>query len=260
MKKLFAVIILFLSGYIVYDMTLQSHEMTEAQAIDSISQGELILVNRNHSFQSNAAQLVELQSYLPSYVEITGDYLLNEQAAIALSNLFKQAKKDGVSRFKINSAYRDEHLQQKIYEETGEDYALPAGFSEHQTGLALDIGSKQGVMGTSAEGIWLANYASQFGFILRYPENKTAVTGISFEPWHFRYVGYPHSMIMKEQELVLEEYISYIKQLEEIVYEGNDGTYIINYVKEDELNNYPTKHRYSISGDNVLGYIVTYKK
>ena len=260
MKKLIAIFILLSTSYIIYDTSVMYNKQTEAHVIDSITQGELILINRQYAFQSDATDLVNLQKIIPNYIEITGDYLLNTRAAESLTALFKQAKKDGVQNFKINSAYRDFHLQQKIYEETGDKYALPAGYSEHQTGLALDIGSTQGIMSTSAEGIWLANYAHEFGFILRYPENKTSITGIEFEPWHFRYVGLPHSAIMKEHEFVLEEYLSYIQATKELTYTVNDVTYTVIYVTENSYNDIPSKNLINISGNNLDGYIATYKK
>ena len=75
----------------------------------------------------------------------------------------------------------------------------------------MDIGSTQQSIDRSPEGKWLKEHAWAHGFILRYPQDKTEITGIQYEPWHFRYVGQPHSMIMKELNLTLEEYLDYLK-------------------------------------------------
>ena len=79
-----------------------------------------------------------------------------------------------------------------------------AGHSEHQTGLALDIGAASGAcslsacFGDTAEGQWLVSNAWRFGFLLRYPADKAPVTGFAYEPWHFRYVGVGLSTTMHD--------------------------------------------------------------
>lgn len=103
----------------------------------------------------------------------------------------------------------DEALQ-KTYEET-----MPAGHSEHETGLALDIlCSGNTNMDISQENepgnIWLRENCHRFGFILRYPENKSDITKIHYEPWHFRYVGKEAANYMKKHDLTLEEFLELI--------------------------------------------------
>ncbi|MBU5494611.1 D-alanyl-D-alanine carboxypeptidase family protein, partial [Enterococcus sp. S177_ASV_20] len=107
----------------------------------------------------------------------------------------------------INSGYRDFDEQSVLYQEMGAEYALPAGYSEHNSGLSLDVGSSLTKMERAPEGKWIEENAWKYGFILRYPEDKTELTGIQYEPWHIRYVGLPHSAIMKEKNFVLEEYM-----------------------------------------------------
>jgi len=87
------------------------------------------------------------------------------------------------------------------------------GTSEHQSGLAIDIsmdGSLTAAFANTQQGRWLYENAWRFGFILRYPYGTTHITGIIYEPWHFRYVGLPHSRIIFENGWVLEEYIEFI--------------------------------------------------
>ena len=86
------------------------------------------------------------------------------------------------------------------------------GYSEHQLGLAVDIGElgselPAGQQGDTPTLRWLAEESWRYGFILRYPENKTAITGIEYRPWHFRYVGLEAAAQIRELDLSLEEYL-----------------------------------------------------
>ena len=95
--------------------------------------------------------------------------------------------------------------------------ALP-GHSEHHLGLAFDIVDKrypQKYTGENNALVWLSEHCWEYGFIIRYPENKTAITGIMYEPWHFRYVGEELAMELKDSGLCLEEYLDKLT---------NDGT------------------------------------
>jgi D-alanyl-D-alanine carboxypeptidase len=184
---------------------------------------------------------------------------LTPSLAQKFTTMIEAAQKDGVNRFAITSGYRDEKEQRELYEEMGPDYALPAGYSEHNLGLALDIGSTQGKMEVAAEGKWLKDNAWKYGFILRYPEDKTAITGIRNEPWHFRYVGLPHSAIMYEKNFVLEEYLDYLKEQKAITTTINNQVYKIFYysISENTTIKVPSIGRYEISGNNMDGVIVT---
>ncbi len=114
-----------------------------------------------------------------------------------------------------------------LYQEMGAEYALPAGYSEHNSGLSLDVGSSLTKMERAPEGKWIEENAWKYGFILRYPEDKTELTGIQYEPWHIRYVGLPHSAIMKEKNFVLEEYMDYLKEEKTISVSVNGEKYEI---------------------------------
>ncbi len=109
------------------------------------------------------------------------------------------------------------------------DYALPAGYSEHNSGLSLDVGSGLRQMDRAPEGKWIEKNAWKYGFILRYPSDKTDVTGIQYEPWHIRYVGLPHSTIMQKMNLALEEYLDYLKEEESISASIEGEKYTMSY-------------------------------
>jgi D-alanyl-D-alanine carboxypeptidase len=184
----------------------------------------LVLVNKENTFNPNFVpnNLVKADvSFLPG--ASNEEMLMRKEAAAALKNMFVAAAKNGI-KLKGVSGYRSYKSQQKIYNEKlnslGKDYvdkyvALP-GQSEHQTGLAMDVGrevpknSKYIDFGQTKEGIWVKNNAYKFGFILRYPKAKESITKYSYEPWHIRYVGEKTAKEIQTKGLVLEEYIQNI--------------------------------------------------
>jgi D-alanyl-D-alanine carboxypeptidase len=114
-------------------------------------------------------------------------------------------------------------------------------------------------MNRAPEGKWLKENSWKYGFILRYPEDKTAITGIKYEPWHFRYVGLPHSAIMQEKDMVLEEYWDFLKEQKTFTTTVDHQTYEISYypVSQNITIQVPANGRYEISGNNLDGVIVT---
>lgn len=136
----------------------------------------------------------------------------------ALTDMFDAALAEGYELW-FHSGYRSYSTQKRLYENYVQRYgktqadtfsAMP-GHSEHQTGLAVDITSSSSVgpfavsFGKSREGAWVAQHAHNFGFIVRYPENKTNITGYQYEPWHIRYVGIPLATQLYESGIVMEE-------------------------------------------------------
>lgn len=144
---------------------------------------------------------------------------LREPTARAVEGLVSAAAADGVT-LRIISAYRDVALQQALYnryvardgQAAADTYSARPGHSEHQTGLAVDFDDYGSCylatcFADTAAGMWLAENASNFGFILRYPRGSEAVTGFQFEPWHFRFVGVELAREMKRtQTRTLEEF------------------------------------------------------
>lgn len=132
-----------------------------------------------------------------------------------LENMINDAKSDDVVLVG-NSAYRSYKSQKEVYNnrvkavgrKKAEDYVAKPGFSEHQTGLCIDITNrdKYFVKGTE-EADWLANNCYKYGFIIRYPEGKENITGISYEPWHIRYVGKEIAKQIHNKGITLEEYL-----------------------------------------------------
>lgn len=257
MKKMIVFVFALIMVFSIYNQKTISPIHTNAEENTSIYDGSLILINKQLQVQNTEGNLIEIPRNIQSNVEVRDTYLMDATAITQLEKMFKAAKKDKINHFKINSAFRSPKLQQTLYVENGADYALPAGYSEHQSGYAVDIGSTKGMMGESNEGIWLANNAHKYGFILRYPENKTHITGISYEPWHFRFVGLPHSIIMHNNDLVLEEYIAHLQNGTVFETTIDEKNYVVKYVTENQFTSIIPNDYFHISGDNDKGYIVT---
>jgi len=288
MKKwLIGIIILFIVGYGVTQMNSETdnEKLTEEEnndhvqdedsqtnglsiriTKDQVYKGDLLLINTDYPVppEAEVPEAVNLSRHpelVDGFVLLDDSIRLSRDLTKKISMMMKDAQKDGVSNFIMNSGYRDEKEQNELYEKMGPDGAMPAGYSEHHLGLAVDIGSTQGKMEYAAEGKWMKDNAWKYGFILRYPEDKTAITGVQYEPWHFRYVGLPHSAIMYEKNFVLEEYLDYLKERKSVTTTFNNQVYEIYYYSvsesEDATIHVPANHRYERSGNNIDGVIVT---
>jgi zinc D-Ala-D-Ala carboxypeptidase len=240
----------------------QKIEITEEQ----IHQGNLLLVNSEYAveqagIQSDIINLFTNKKLTIGYQLLNNEIKLSEEIAGEFSEMIAAAEEDGVSNFLISSGYRDFDEQNRLYKEMGAAYALPAGHSEHNLGLALDVGSTQMKMKEAPEGEWIEENAWKNGFILRYPANKTDITGIQYEPWHIRYVGLPHSAIMQEMNLALEEYLDYLKEEKSISISVKGKKYTISYYPISQNGTIevkvPANEKYEISGNNMDGVIVT---
>lgn len=147
--------------------------------------------------------------------------LLRKKASAAVVTMFKAFKTQTGKSMQSQSAYRSYTSQKSVYAgwvsklgKKGADLtSARAGYSEHQTGLAIDISalpakcSLQACFASTTQGKWLKKNAWKYGFILRYPKDKTSVTGYEFEPWHYRYVGLALAKKMHTTGIsTLEEY------------------------------------------------------
>lgn len=231
---------------------------------EQIYQGNLLLINSKYPIlqESVRPDIVNLYKYnemINGYGLLDTEIYLSKSIARTFSEMMNDTEKEGVNHFLISSGFRDFDEQSELYEEMGADYALPAGYSEHNSGLALDVGSSSTTMDRAPEGKWIKDNAWKYGFILRYPSDKTDVTGIQYEPWHIRYVGLPHSAIMKEMNFVLEEYLDYLKDKKKITADFDGEKYTVSYYpySENMTINIPENHEYEISGNNIDGVIVT---
>jgi LAS superfamily LD-carboxypeptidase LdcB len=139
---------------------------------------------------------------------------LRAELKTAFAKMQKAARRDGVS-LRIISGFRSYASQKSVYASkirqygfaTAEKRSARPGHSEHQTGLAIDVNSISQAWGRSKEGRWVAKNAHKYGFIVRYPEGKTRVTGYAYEPWHLRHVGVTVATHLYKKKLTLDEYL-----------------------------------------------------
>ncbi len=161
------------------------------------------------------------KDYIPKDLVILDEYSipglrLNKEAYINFKKMASDANKDGLN-LRIISAYRSFEYQENLYnkylkydtKEIVDTYSARAGYSEHQTGLTIDIDNKKidyNQFHLTEEFLWLKDNAYKYGFILRYPKDKEFITGYDYESWHYRYVGYLIANYIHEHNITFEEY------------------------------------------------------
>ena len=239
--------------------------------------GSLILVNRAHGIRGAASE--------PKLVRVseggsTGEpeIYLEAKAARAFQKLL-QAVCGGKGIVSV-SGYRPGQEQRQIYadslRENGAEFtekfvALP-GHSEHESGYAIDVGLEKEDIDFIRpdfpyEGICqtFRKTAPLYGFVERYPRGRETVTGIAHEPWHFRYVGYPHARVMAERGLTLEEYHDFLRRetceahpLEFETPEQDFAIYFVPAGKDGKTNiHLPGELPVQVLGNNADGFVVT---
>lgn len=174
-----------------------------------ISSWEYILVNANNN----------IAEYVPDLAVIEGTQSFDKRAVEHLESFIAAARAEGLSVY-LSSSYRSYNEQSWLYDRKVSQYGDPAiaativappGTSEHQTGLCADItdiyyASKDRSLENTALFKWMKAHCHEYGFILRYPDGKQDITGIIYEPWHFRYVGHEVAAYIMENDLTLEEF------------------------------------------------------
>ncbi len=238
---------------------------------DEKANGSLILVNRSHPLPASETGPACLLPVIQSYPDI----LLEAKAATLLGRLLDACGSGG--QIVPVSGYRTHAYQETLYadslKENGEDftrqYVAWPGCSEHETGLAIDLGLADGEIDFIRpdfpnEGVCAVfrKLAAEYGFIERYKAGKERITGISPEEWHFRYVGCPHATVMVERNLCLEEYIDLLhthigpKNVLETTFKGQRFA-VFWLPAENAYFSLPDEALYLSSGDNAGGFVVT---
>ena len=172
--------------------------------------GSVLLVNDTHRLAADYVPeaLVNLYEQRHSFRLANVDIRLTRETYEAMERMFAAAEADGVNGFVITSGYRDYARQAEIYAESEPGKAQQPGASEHQTGLAFDVTAENnGGFETTVQYAWLSAHAHEYGFIQRYPANKAEETGISYEPWHYRYVGEDVARRIRESGDTLEAFV-----------------------------------------------------
>jgi len=228
----------------------------------------LALVNRKHCLSES----IRLDQLVPVG---DGNVLMDRQAATLLNKLLHDI--GGWTQIMAVSGWRSVEEQQVIQEtalrDHGEAYTkgfvAEPGYSEHQTGLAIDLGLRMETIDFICPefpytGIaqTFRNRAAHYGFIQRYLSGKEHITGIAHEPWHFRYVGVPHAEIITNLGVVLEEYIELLRQYpvgqRPFVFQSKQYTFELSYLSREEKKTEVVEETAALfSSDNCGGLIRT---
>lgn len=260
---------------------LPSGFTTVSVSQDSLYKGPLILVNNDHECGIDGVNLVGMmEQYNETFKVADYDVKVNSAIMENINSMFSDFHEQyGDNDLLVNSAYRSKEVQQTIYDNTlaskgeeGMQWVAKPGYSEHQTGYAFDLSlmAPDGTMydydGTGNYG-WINENCSRYGFIVRYDDSKKNITGIANEPWHFRYVGQEHAVYIVQNNLCLEEYIDLLRS------RSAENPLLLKDLSMNEYKTYfvkaqgsgdtevpvPQDGEYEISGNNVDGYIVTWK-
>lgn len=240
---------------------------------EDLSHGDLLLVAPGHPLPTFSF-LPEMAPALPDQPGI----LLQSHVAQSLQRLV--ATLDCGKQVAAVSGFRTQKEQEEIWRDTQakegpaftQKYVARPGHSEHQTGLAIDLAAQSPQIDFICPdfprtGIFqkFREMAPQFGFIERYLSGKESLTGIAAEPWHFRFVGVPHSIVIAQRHWVLEEYLSFLKDTtasgHPFSYRFNEIDFELFYVplekQAETAVEIPDSISYSLSGTNEGGVIVT---
>jgi D-alanyl-D-alanine carboxypeptidase len=226
-----------------------------------MANGSLVLVDSTHPYTGS--------TNWTTFSAITDDYVKSRDTSLQfqsemqndLCSLFDAyANANGYANLQIYSTLSSTLDSSSIYTNTLPDRDSGYGFD---IGLITSTGEVVPYLTKRNE--WMVSNAWSYGFVLRYPSDKTETTGIAYAPHHFRYVGKVHAAIMHQNEFTLEEYLNYLQSytLESGGLSYTDGTtsYLIYYVPADLSGTttvqLPENTTYSVSGDNQGGFVIT---
>jgi len=257
----------------------ESKYTTEVHSAADINVGNLVLVNNDHEYKF-AESDIELVSL---YEKIASLYPNNDEASFHVSDMVTKLDTETFDQLKelMDGFYEAEH-NSDIYiiggyrtaDEQDEKYyannsSFQGGYSDYHTGRSFDMAifpkdSSSGYYSATGVYSWIDEHAAEYGFVVRFPEGKESYTGERARDYTYRYVGAPHAMYMKQNNLCLEEYISKLKEhtnekpLEVTV--GNK-LYQIYYAPASSTGDtevpVPENKTHWVSGNNVDGFIVT---
>ena len=254
-------------GICVFVQPVSAYAFDTAQNSD-----RLLLVSKNYPITEEYVpeNMQDINTFMDSTKSSTP---LRKDAYEALENMYQDMAWEGIDLLAI-SGYRSYEYQTGLFQrewnrqkQDGSDsataYRLAAmqtavpGGSEHQTGLAIDVSTNSWLsqnFGQTEAGKWLKDNCYRYGFILRYAQDKQNITNIIYEPWHFRYVGYPHAKYMTENNLCLEEYLALLEEKGQLQVEDYNLLYTIYYTTDTQAQ---FDEIVDISRDNRGGWVIT---
>lgn len=210
--------------------TVQTNQVTQVTQVSTttyptvLDEWNLKLVNKDNSVE---------RSYVPELEEIDDGIMFDKRAISYLNNMINAMYKEKITGVWVASAYRSYEKQEELFnrkvtyyknqgknqkdaEALAQKVVQRPEMSEHNLALAADFNTVTNEFETTRAFTWLQNNAQNYGFVLRYPKDKQEITGITYESWHWRYVGIEHAKVMKEKGYCLEEYIDYLKGVQEV--------------------------------------------
>ncbi|MBQ8824243.1 MAG: M15 family metallopeptidase [Ruminococcus sp.] len=260
----------------VSDTTTESKvpENVISLSSESLHTGDLVIVNANYAYsfiESDLNLVTVYENRSDSYQVSDMEIMLNSEVITNLNAMMdKYHEIYNNTDIQIIGGYRSKERQDEKYAERST--MLAGGYSDYHTGRSFDIGIFPDNAGSNyyaptGDYSWIAEHASEYGFIVRYPDGKADETGINPRTYTYRYVGLPHSTYIYENKICLEEYITEVKK------HSLDNPLEIN-VKDTKWNVYyaskstsgdtkvsvPGDKEYIVSGDNIDGFIIAYKQ
>lgn len=183
------------------------------RSADTTKGWQLMVVNRNYCVPENwKTELITLscgekvEKRIYPYLQDMFNAALSEGVDLVVRSGYRSEEEQKALMINKISEFRKAGFSRNEAKEKALKWVLMPGTSEHQLGFAVDINAENGTTDEKAYK-WLSDNAHKYGFILRYPSDKSHITGISYEPWHFRYVGKSHAERMYATGLCLEEYV-----------------------------------------------------
>ena len=265
--------------------------ITSSHPNSNITIGDMILVNFQNSYtladsiSSKTTNLYKYEGHNTHYVLPGSDTRIHNAALQPLVQLIaalveadpEGALKTTTDKLYITGAYRDMALQTTLNTNNPQVYPELPGYTEHHTGLAFDLkimSNSAPIQLRDSEYEWLEAHCAEYGFIIRYEASKSSLTGIADEPYHLRYVGVPHATYMTEHDLCLEEYLELLRTNHKyentpLEFSAQGKDYLVYYVAANTADGATftsvpvppaSEGTYTISGDNMSGFIVTVEK
>lgn len=214
-KKLLKAVVGVYLLLIVFQLLGDAYSKLQITHVIPVSEEwNLIVVNRWNEIP---------EEYVVDLIELSNGQKVDSRIYPALQEMFDAARAEGIYPV-VREGYRTAEEQQEILddkiqayinegysraraEKTAEEWVALPGTSEHQLGIAVDINADKSKCSNEEVYTWLVENAYKYGFILRYPVGKQEITGTSYEPWHYRYVGVEAAKDIHEQGICLEEYM-----------------------------------------------------
>ncbi len=199
------------SGETSSEASAETSSLPEDESSAPEQKEKPLLINKDHGLPEDydPGEMVDILARKDRHFQLAhADMKLQTEVYEALDRMCADAEAQGVTGYILTDSFRPREEQERLYSEMPAGIAAPPGYSEHETGLAFDISaySKNGDFGETPQFEWLYAHCAEYGFILRYPQGKEDITGYSYEPWHYRYVGVEIAKEIMSAGMTLEEY------------------------------------------------------